>query len=199
MAEQATVLESEGHAVPPLSPASLMNRDLCEVPTVHSLLHAVHAPHGVTAQSTGQTGVSEQAPASTVLEHATPPPAAGVSMVRIRSRDPAPHVREQELHASHEPWEQSIGHAKVAQLRACVSTGQEAPPLLSDSTERTRIEAPVPQLTGQADHPPHPLTAQSSGHSQSPQPVVSDVSGQLSPCPTCGCVTLPDATTNWWR
>jgi hypothetical protein len=107
-------------------------------------------------------------------------------MERNRSRDPAPHVSEHELHASHAPCEQSIGHTNVLQPRASMRTGQEAPPpLAAASTERPRLlVAPVPQLTEQADHPPQAPTAQSTGHKKSPQPVISDVSGQLSPNPT---------------
>jgi hypothetical protein len=112
-------------------------------------------------------------------------------MERNRLRDPAPHVSEHELHASHALCEQSIGHANVLQLRASMRTGQEAPPpLLAASTERPRLlVAPVPQLTEQADHPPQAPTAQSTGHNALPHSAMSEVSGQLSPSPTCGCVT----------
>jgi hypothetical protein len=73
ISEHAALSETEGHAAPPLVAASLTNRDLREVPIKHCALHVVHAPHEVTAQSTGQTGVSEQSATSSVIEHAMPP------------------------------------------------------------------------------------------------------------------------------
>ena len=191
MAEQVTLVERGGHAVPPPNAASVTTRDLWDLPTAHCLSQVVHALHDVTAQSTGHTGAIEQEPSSVVLEHATPPAEAGVSIVRIRWRDPVSHVREHGLHGCHAPWEQSIGHASAAQLSVSERTGHKRPPLLAAvCTERVRLEVPAPQLTAQADHWPHALTAQSTGHDELPHSALSLVSGQLSPSPTRGRVTL---------
>jgi hypothetical protein len=177
--------------MPPPNATSVTTRDLWDIPTLSCLSQVVHALHGVTAQSTGHTGAIEQAPSSVVLEHATPPAEAGVSIVRIRWRDPVPHVREHGLHGCHAPWEQSIGHASAAQLSVSERTGHKSPPLSAAvCTERVRLEVPAPQLTAQADHWPHALTAQSTGHDEMPHSASSLVSGQLSPSPTRGRVTL---------
>jgi hypothetical protein len=195
--EQATESDREGHAAPPENPASLTDRDRCEFPTVHHASHVVHAPHVLTAQSLGHVfsvpmrpvgpvAVAVQESTSVVLEHAIPPAEAGALMVRIRSRDPAPHVREHELHNCHALWEQSLGQIGITQLRVSARAGQEAPPPLSFvPIPRVRLEALMePQLIGQVDHSLHALTAQSTGHGNAPHSEYSCVAGQVPPTPT---------------
>ena len=195
--EQAAESDREGHAAPPANSASLTDRDRCELPEVHHASHVVHAPHELTAQSLGHVfsvpmrtvgpvAVAVQESTSVVLEHAMPPAEAGELMVRIRARDPAPHVTEHELHTCHALWEQSLGHTITTQLRVSARAGQEAPPPLSFvPILRVRLEALVePQLTGQADHSLHALTAQSTGHRNALHSEYSCVAGQLAPKPT---------------
>ena len=195
--EQAAESDREGHAAPPANSASLTDRDRCELPEVHHASHVVHAPHELTAQSLGHVfsvptrpvgpvAVAVQESTSVVLEHAMPPAEAGELMVRIRARDPAPHVTEHELHTCHALWEQSLGQTITTQLRVSARAGQEAPPPLSFvPIPRVRLEALVePQLTGQADHSLHALTAQSTGHRNALHSEYSCVAGQLAPRPT---------------
>ena len=110
-------------------------------------------------------------------------------MPRIRLSVPEPHVTEHVSQACQALITQSMGHASVEHCRVCTrEVGHATPPSLAAvEIVRSRLVAPVPQLTVHAVHACHVLTEQSTGHAKALHWALSSVSGQGMPPPVAGC------------
>ena len=124
---------SIGQAVPPCDAAVIIERvRWCRPPLPHVTEHAVHAPHALTKQFTGDGvgtttghGVSDlQRRESDNGGHAFPPLATAETTCRERFCSPLPQVFVQEPHVVHSPTVQSTGQSLTEQSRESESAGQ---------------------------------------------------------------------------
>ena len=121
--------ERASHALPPNSGSRATPRKRTRSPMrtaeEHERSHAPHAPHCAMRQSTAHAW-SLQTRASCVCTHSLPPCCADHATERVRDWWPAPHVVEQEPHASQSLSLQSIGsgHFCVLHARSARRCGQ---------------------------------------------------------------------------
>ena len=81
--EQATLLDSDGHAAPPPYATSLTERQCSALPDEQNEVQVAHTPHAVTEQSMGH-GNALHARSSVVAGHAMPPAEVGTLAARVR-------------------------------------------------------------------------------------------------------------------
>ena len=121
---RVSVSSNTGQAMPPFAAGviTVLVLVLVAVTPQASLLHALHAPHALTTQSTGH-GALVRVSVSVNTGQAVPPFDAGVTtvlvLVLVASAPQASVLHA--LHSPHALTTQSTGHGVV--LQACVDAG----------------------------------------------------------------------------
>ena len=184
------VAASAGHDLPPWPTDASLSRRRVWTPGPHDALHADHACHEPTLQSTGQ-GLIWQGSVYNRIGQARPPCTASSMMGRSRRDLPKPHVAEHAPHEPHEPSLQFTGQLCVLQTFSSISGGHAAPPnAFGVCTERLRRDRPLSHSAVHEDHAVHEVTAQGTAHGVVEHGRCSSCLPQVRP-PCCAGAVIP--------
>mmetsp|Transcript_3511 Transcript_3511/g.11581 ORF Transcript_3511/g.11581 Transcript_3511/m.11581 type:complete len:452 (-) Transcript_3511:558-1913(-) len=168
--------------LPPKMACTFTLRSRVFVPFPQVFVQDVHRSQSDHTQSTGQPSVLQGRETSDFPWHALPPNAAGVVMLRRRTRVPPPHVLlqfDQGLHSLHS---QSTGQPSRLHRFCSWSPPWHSVPPFADSSafRRVRMVRPPPHVLEQSDQLPQVVHSQFTGQPTTPQ--LTDSRGEPSHC-----------------
>mmetsp|Transcript_11412 Transcript_11412/g.32422 ORF Transcript_11412/g.32422 Transcript_11412/m.32422 type:complete len:218 (-) Transcript_11412:299-952(-) len=167
------------HAAPPWDAVSRTPRVRFLEPTWQVLEQSPQGSQLPQTQSTGHSKSLQTCWRAAGPSHMAPLPLCGVSMVRVLSRTPPPHVT---LHSLLLHGLQAQSTSQAWRLHFNSSTGSpahSAPPYISGVFKRFRCVQPPPQCLSQSLQPPQSCHSQFTGHGLNGHDRVSVPSSRL--------------------